>query len=421
MRPGVWLPPVEASPAEQLVMKRVRRAKLFVFLREHRHELFDEAFQGELAGMYADRARGHPPVPPAQLALAVLLQAYTGVGDDEAVEACVMDRRWQLVLDCLEDTAGQDTAGQDTAGQDTAEKVEACLAVARTVRDQDVARTAAGTATLRRGVAPNRRISVEDEHMRHGRKTRSVRVDGYKRHALRDLDTGLIRAVGITAANAPEASVTDAIGADLAAQGAPPLAELHIDRAYLPSSWVRERGEELVVYCQAFPVRAPTGPTGPRFPKTPFVLDFDTGQLTCPNAITMPFVPGQTVHFPAAACHACPLRARCTTSDSGRSVSIHPDERLLAELRERQATPAGRAKLRERVRVEHTPAHLGHWQGAAPATAEPARTSTTPADAPSCTTSTSSPANRHSYSAGLCQGSWTGSRVDQAAAVAAAR
>ncbi len=97
MRPGVWLPPVEASPAEQLVMKRVRRAKLFVFLREHRHELFDEAFQGELAGMYADRARGHPPVPPAQLALAVLLQAYTGVGDDEAVEACVMDRRWQLV------------------------------------------------------------------------------------------------------------------------------------------------------------------------------------------------------------------------------------------------------------------------------------------------------------------------------------
>jgi len=57
-----------------------------------------------------------------------------------------------------------------------------------------------------------------------------VRVDGYKRHVLHDLDTGLIRAVGITPANVPEASVTEAISADLAQQAAS-LKELHIDRA----------------------------------------------------------------------------------------------------------------------------------------------------------------------------------------------
>ena len=102
MRPVLWCPPVEPSAAERAVLGRIRRAKLFVFLREHRHELFDEAFQGELAGVYADSPRGRPPVPPAQLALVVLLQAYTGASDDEAVEACVMDRRWQLVLDCLD-------------------------------------------------------------------------------------------------------------------------------------------------------------------------------------------------------------------------------------------------------------------------------------------------------------------------------
>ena len=62
-------------------------------------------------------------------------------------------------------------------------------------------------------------------------------------------------------------------------------------------------------------------------------------------------------------CAACPLRDRCTTSERGRSVTIHPDERLLVELRERQATPDGRAKLRERVAVEHTLAHIGRWQG----------------------------------------------------------
>jgi hypothetical protein len=42
------------------------------------------------------------PVPPAQLALFIILQAYTGVSDDEGIEAVVMDRRWQLVLDCMD-------------------------------------------------------------------------------------------------------------------------------------------------------------------------------------------------------------------------------------------------------------------------------------------------------------------------------
>jgi Transposase domain (DUF772) len=102
VRPGVWQPPVAPSRLEQEVMKRVKRARLFVWLREHRHELFDEDLQAELAEMYQDKPVGQPPVPPAQLALATILQAYTGASDDEVVEAVVMDRRWQLVLDCMD-------------------------------------------------------------------------------------------------------------------------------------------------------------------------------------------------------------------------------------------------------------------------------------------------------------------------------
>jgi transposase len=49
MRPGVWRPPGEPSAVEQAVIKAVRRARLFVFLRQYRHELFDEQFQAELA------------------------------------------------------------------------------------------------------------------------------------------------------------------------------------------------------------------------------------------------------------------------------------------------------------------------------------------------------------------------------------
>jgi IS5 family transposase len=214
-----------------------------------------------------------------------------------------------------------------------------------------------GIASIRQGVAKDRRISIEDAQMRHGRKTKRVRIDGYKRHVLTDLDTELVPAVGVTAANVAEAEVADQITADLQAQRRT-LGELDIDRAYLSSSLVRDRPDDLVVFCKAFPVR-----NGPRFAKTAFHLDFDHGLLTCPNHVTTAFTLGGKVQFPAKACAACPLRTQCTTSTRGRSVQIHPDERLLAELRAAQQTPHGRAKLRERVKVEHTLAHVGRWQG----------------------------------------------------------
>jgi transposase len=481
---------VALSAAEQAIAARIRRAKLFVFLRRQRAVIFSPAFQAELATLYTDSPVGQPPIPPAQLALATILQAYTGVSDDEAIEATVMDRRWQLVLDCLdtphppfskgtlgafralliakemdrrlieqtvaiaersqefgsralraaldssplwgaarvEDTynllghalrkalgviarqqgrglaelaaevgapvfggpslkAALDLDWDDPAeramalgtvlaalatveqwvgaqpmrptqeGDRTAEIVATNLAIAHQVVAQDVESGPDGTPALRRGVAKERRIAVEDAEMRHGRKSRRQLIDGFKRHVLRDLDRSVIRAVAVTPANRPEASATADLAADLAHQ-AVTLAELHIDRAYLSSSLVRERSPDLAIYCKAWPVRNRRG-----FPKTEFTLDWDAQTITCPNAVVIPFQPGHTVHFPEDECARCPLRARCTTSATGRSVSIHPDERLLAELRERQDTAEGRARLRERVKVEHALAQVGHWQG----------------------------------------------------------
>src|SRR6266487_3147809 len=154
-------------------------------------------------------------------------------------------------------------------------KAQQYLEVARQVKAQDVEKEQEGKATLIKGVAKDRRISVEDGQMRHGRKSRSVLFDGYKRHVLRDLDTGLVPAVGITPANAPEASVTGDIAADLDAAGWH-LAELHIDRAYLSSALVRDRGPDLAIFCKAWRVRNATG----RFAKDQFALDFGAGQLT---------------------------------------------------------------------------------------------------------------------------------------------
>jgi hypothetical protein len=483
MRPSAWHPPVELSSLEQTIIARIKRAKLFVFRRHHRNALFDDAFQEELAMLYASSMRGHPPIPPAQLALALILQAYTGVSDDEVIEATLMDRRWQLVLDCLdaeqapfskgtlvafrkrlieahmdrrliertieltsqnqgfgsralraaldssplwgagrvEDTynlvghalkkvicvvadqqerelvevaqeAGAEMVCESslkaaldrnwdqqiekdealtlvlnvlravetwvqTLQQEDALLAQPSLSIAQQVKAQDVQVDEKGQESLIKGVAKDRRISVEDGQMRHGRKSRSVLVDGYKRHVLHDLDTNLIRAVGITPANVPEASVTEAISEDLERQEVC-LKELHIDRAYLSSHLVRERSDDLEVYCKAWPVRE-----SKRFAKQTFTLDWERQMIRCPNAQEMPFVPGGVVHFPKETCAQCPLKEQCTTSAKGRSVSIHPDEALLIELRQRQQTQQGRAQLRERVAVEHTLAHIGRWQG----------------------------------------------------------
>lgn len=67
MRPVRWEPSIEVSAAERAIIKRIRRAKLFLFVREHRHEIFDEGLQEELATLYQDNLRGRPKVGPGAL------------------------------------------------------------------------------------------------------------------------------------------------------------------------------------------------------------------------------------------------------------------------------------------------------------------------------------------------------------------
>lgn len=102
MRPPLWHPPIELNEHESLIVKRIKRAKLFTFLRLNRSFIFNDEFQEQLATIFKDSTVGHRPVPPAQLALAIILQAYLGISDDELIEEMLMDQRWQLVLDCLD-------------------------------------------------------------------------------------------------------------------------------------------------------------------------------------------------------------------------------------------------------------------------------------------------------------------------------
>jgi hypothetical protein len=97
-----WTPAVAPTRQEQFILKRLGRVrKLLGFLRLHRHELFDDAFQDELAAMYRTTGAGKDARPPAMMAMAMLVQGYLGMSDDEMIELTVLDLRVQMVLGCL--------------------------------------------------------------------------------------------------------------------------------------------------------------------------------------------------------------------------------------------------------------------------------------------------------------------------------
>ena len=230
------------------------------------------------------------------------------------------------------------------------------------VKKQDVEPTEAGGVQLRQGVAEDRRVSIEDSEMRHGRKSKSKRFNGYKQHISTHLDAGLVLACAVTPANRPEDEAAPALAADMARMGFKPD-ELQIDRGYINSALadeVDERGGTVV----SKPWKGSNAKPG-MFGKREFKINVRDGTITCPAGEVETFEAGEVVHFDPEACGACPLRAQCThaASGRGRTVTMGDDEALQKRLRKLQSTRAGREKLRERVPVEHGLARLSNRQG----------------------------------------------------------
>jgi hypothetical protein len=298
--------------------------------------------------------------------------------------ATARERAVEVVLDALVQV--EQLVAAWAGGDDP--RVADALAAAVEVRDQDVTTGQDGVARIAKGVARDRRISIEDAQMRHGRKTKSVRIDGYKRHVLRDLDSQLVCSVGLTPANLPEAEVAGQVQADLDAQGVR-LVELHIDRAYLASVLVRDRDQELEVDCKAFPVRA----AGGRFAKPAFTIDSAQHTLTCPNSIQLPFTPGGKVQFPAQACAACPCARSAPPARVAAACSSTPMSGCWSSCAPGSRPPMGAPGCASVSRSSTRWPMSAAGRATAHATSDRARTCSTYAGSRSSTTSTSSPAN----------------------------
>ncbi len=218
-----------------------------------------------------------------------------------------------------------------------------------------------GRWQIARKVASDRVISTVDPDARHAHKTVHRRTDGFTAHLVVEPDTGLITNTRLTAAAGP-ANSEATVGVDLLAADdsiAGPVQVL-ADSAYGTGETLGaldRAGHTPVI--KPWPLR-PAVPGG--FTLDEFTVDETAGTATCPNGTTRPITPRRSVTF-GAACHGCPLRARCTTAADGRTLQLHPHDALQRAHRLRAADPEFQTSYRRhRPMVERSIAWLtrGH-------------------------------------------------------------
>lgn len=250
-----------------------------------------------------------------------------------------------------------------TAGDD--ELAEARDLLERIV-DQDIDEAPSDGAgpAIRQGVAPDRVVSVVDPEIRHGRKSHSHRIDGYKTHVLTDHDTELILGVAVTPANDPDGPQAAPLVARAMNAGVP-VSEVLGDTAYGDGDTrvaVEKAGAKVTAKTQ------PPAMTG-RFAKTDFAIDPETPSATCPAGHTTTTTGLNRDHkgrqvtmlkFADELCTACPLRSRCTTSAHGRRLTLNFYEARLQAARADQVLPRTKRKLRRRAVIERKLAEGKH-------------------------------------------------------------
>jgi len=225
---------------------------------------------------------------------------------------------------------------------------------------------------IARRVAPDRVISVHDPDARHAHKTVSRRQDGFKAHLAVEPDTGLITGCRLTAAagaDASEATIGVELLTDEPVIGEPVIGEPvigdsgRLGRLQVLADSAYGTGEMLAALAAAghepiikpWPLRPPV-PGG--FTIDEFTVDEAAGVATCPAGHTRPINRSRQVVF-GAACRGCPLRARCTTSRTGRSLKLRHHDALTRAHRRRATDPAFQALYRQhRPMVERSIAWL---------------------------------------------------------------
>lgn len=227
-------------------------------------------------------------------------------------------------------------------------EAQAAVALLALVAGQDVEPANGSDGTdgrwrIARRVAPGRVVSTVDPEARHTRKSPENRRDGYRAHVSTEPETGIITDEKLTMASGPENS--DAAVAEEFVAAEDDSRQWFGDSAYgtgdLRAAIDESEGDEAVI--KPKPVQAPVAGG---FTIDDFAIDEDEGTVTCPAGHTRPISKNRRVSF-GRLCRDCPLRARCTTSQTGRKIVLHEhDDLLRAARRDWAADPDLQEKYR---------------------------------------------------------------------------
>jgi len=222
----------------------------------------------------------------------------------------------------------------------------------------------AGARRRLRDGGKDRRISISDPDMRHGRKSSKRPFAGYKRHVSVDADIrGLVRGVLVLPANRREHDAAEPLLKDALDRGYD-FSELHIDRGYLPAEAIHQRRATGARIVSKPPT--PPKPKDERLGKVDFEIDVAGGSVTCPAGVVRKITRKSSkafAAFPPPQCKRCSLAKRCLPKSGRKVINLHPHEEFHQQMAKELATPQGRAARRERVLVEHILARLGAVQG----------------------------------------------------------
>lgn len=206
--------------------------------------------------------------------------------------------------------------------------------------------------TIRQGVAKDRLVSVTDPDMRHGHKSSGKKYSGHKAHLAVEATTGIVTAVDVTAPGTSDGEQVDSLIKQTEARTGCKVDEALGDCAY-SSQKATDRAEAVGATLHTRMPASRKGLFGPE----DFNVSKDRTESKCPAGHAPQKVyrnKGAYQHnWAQETCQACPLRDQCVSHGKRRTLSVKPNFHDRRERERWSRSEEGRAKLRERVVVEH--------------------------------------------------------------------
>lgn len=218
-----------------------------------------------------------------------------------------------------------------------------------------------------RGTASDRVISVTDPQARHGRKSASKVINGFKTHVMGTIDSQFVTGIVVTDAGTHDARPTGQLIEQAESNRLKPK-EAVGDNAYGTGANIRRAAEDGVRILTKMPSPSHKG----SFPKRDFDIDLDRMQVTCPAGITThtfglvndPAGSKERVprfRFDKTNCQSCDLRMECckaTANGGTRALTMNVYEHELQQVKTFNDSERAPQVLRRRSAIERLLSHL---------------------------------------------------------------